>query len=175
MIDSVLASKLAPYIVNRTLQKQDIVCFTYVLCMPNCVKAKKSKNNYRLKTMLTTANRSSSNFSLFLPTYSRFIPSFPSDIVFPALQKLTGQTPKAPIRGNGKGMSGAYKRTLAMRGLLKAALRAKDIDIFVQKEHGRMPTVLDIQRHPPRQCEGGIVTDYELRYLRTVIYASVVK
>jgi len=68
-----------------------------------------------------------------------------------------------------------YKRTLAMRGLLKAALRAKDIDIFVQKEHGRMPTVLDIQRHPPRQCEGGMVTDYELRYLRTVVYASITK
>jgi hypothetical protein len=175
MIDSVLAPKLAPYIVNHTLQKQDIVFFVYILCMPKCCKAKKSRNNYRLKTMLATENRSSSNFLPFFPTYSRFIPSLPSDIVLPALQNSTGQTPKTPIRGNGEGLSGAYKRTLAMRRLLKAILRAKDIDIFVAKEHGRMPTILDIQGHPPRQGEGGMVTDYELRYLRTVVYASITK
>jgi hypothetical protein len=59
--------------------------------------------------------------------------------------------------------------------LLRATTGIKEIDIFVRKEHGRMPTVLDIQRHPPRQCEGGMVTDYELRYLRTVVYASITK
>lgn len=175
MIDSVFTPKIAPYIVNTALPKPYIVLFVDVLCITLQRKTKNSEINYRLKTMVATLNRSSTPFISFAFNGFRFIPFFRQAIVLPALQNSTGQTPKTPIRGNGKGLSGAYKRTLAMRRLLKAILRAKDIDIFVAKEHGRMPTILDIQGHPPRQCEGGMVTDYELRYLRTVIYASIVK
>ena len=176
MIDSVLAPKMTPYVVNKMLTKPHIVHFVHVLSVTLHRKAMKSEFYYRLKTMVATVNRSSTPFISFAFNGFRFIPFFRQAIVLPALPNSTGQTPKAPIRGNGKGLSGAYKRTLAMRSrLLKATTGIKEIDIFVQKEHGRMPTVLDIQRHQPRQCESGMVTDYELRYLRTVIYASIVK
>ena len=171
MIDSVFAPKMAPYIVNGVLTKLYIVLFVDVLRITLQRKTKKSEINYRLKTMLATVNRSSTPFISFAFVDFRFIPFFRQAIVLPALQNSTGQTPKTPIRGNGKGLSGAYKRTLAMRRLLKA-LRTKGIDIFVAKEHGRMPTILDIQGHPPRRCEGGMVNDYELRFLRTVVYIS---
>ena len=175
MIDSVFAPKMAPYIVNSVLTKLYIVLFVDVLRITLQRKTKKSEINYRLKTMLATVNRSSTPFISFAFVGFRFIPFFRQAIVLPALQNSTGQTPKTPIRGNGKGLSGAYKRTLAMRRLLKATTGIKEIDIFVGKEHERMPTVLDIQGHPSRRCEGGMVSDYELRCLRTVIYISILR
>ena len=176
MIDSVFAPKMAPYIVNSVLTKLYIVLFVDVLRITLQRKTKKSEINYRLKTMLATVNRSSTPFISFAFVGFRFIPFFRQAIVLPALQNSTGQTPKTPIRGNGKGLSGAYKRTLAMRSrLLKATTGIKEIDIFVGKEHERMPTVLDIQGHPSRRCDGGMVNDYELRCLRTVIYISILR
>jgi hypothetical protein len=143
--------------------------------MPKCCKTKKSKNNYRLKTTLATENRSSSNFLAFFPTYSRFIPSLPSDIVLPALPNSTGQTPKAPIRGNGKGLSGASKRTLAMRRLLKTTLGVKDITGTIGKETGPITSIFDFYSPEPMQQRRGEVTDYQLRFFRAVIYVSIVK
>lgn len=175
MIDSVLAPKMAPYLVNAKLKKQDIVCFVYVLCMLSQRKITKPKNNYHLKTMLAALNRSSSDFLLFVTTYSRFIPTLPSYIVFPALQNLTGQTPKAPIRGNGKGTSGAHKRTLAMRGILKAILGVKDITISFGKETGPITSMFDFYSPEPMQQRRGEVTDYQLRLFRAVVYVSIVK
>ena len=176
MIDSVSAPKMTPYVVNKTLIKPYIVHFVHVLSVTLHRKAMKSEFYYRLKTMVATVNRSSTPFISFAFNGFRFIPFFRQAIVLPALPNSTGQTPKAPIRGNGKGLSGAYKRTLAMRSrLLKATTGIKEIDIFVGKEHERMPTVLDIQGHPSRRCEGGMVNDYELRCLRTVIYVSILR
>lgn len=54
-------------------------------------------------------NIASTPFISFAFVVFRFIPIFRQVIVLPALQNLTGQTPKAPIRGNGKGLSGAIK------------------------------------------------------------------
>ena len=176
MIDSVSVPKMTPYVVNNILQKQHVVHFVHVLWITLRRKSMKCEIYYRLKTMVATVNRSSTPFISFAFVGFRFIPFFRQAIVLPALQNSTGQTPKTPIRGNGKGLSGAYKRTLAMRSrLLKATTGIKEIDIFVGKEHERMPTVLDIQGHPSRRCEGGMVSDYELRCLRTVIYISILR
>ena len=109
MIDSVFAPKMAPYIVNTALTKPYIVLFVDVLCITLQRKTKNSEINYRLKTMVATLNRSSTPFISFSFNGFRFIPFFRQAIVLPAITNSTGQTPKAPIRGNGEGLSGAIK------------------------------------------------------------------
>ena len=175
MIDSVFTPKMAPYIVNRVLTKLYIVLFVDVLRITLQRKTKKSKINYRLKTMLATVNRSSTPFISSAFVGFRFIPFFRQDIVLPALQNSTGQTPKTPIRGNGKGLSGAYKRTLAMRRLLKAVLGIKDITISIGKETGPITSIFDFYSPEPMQQRRGEVTDYQLRLFRAVVYVSIVK
>ena len=175
MIDSVFAPKMAPYIVNSALTKLYIVLFVDVLRITLQRKTKKSEINYRLKTMLATVNRSSTPFISSAFVGFRFIPFFRQDIVLPALQNSTGQTPKTPIRGNGKGLSGAYKRTLAMRRLLKAVLGIKDITISIGKETGPITSIFDFYSPEPMQQRRGEVTDYQLRLFRAVVYVSIVK
>ena len=175
MIDSVFAPKMAPYIVNEVLTKLYIVLFVDVLWITLQRKTKKSEINYRLKTMLATVNRSSTPFISFAFNGFRFIPFFRQAIVLPALQNSTGQTPKTPIRGNGKGLSGAYKRTLAMRRLLKAVLGIKDITISIGKETGPITSIFDFYSPEPMQQRRGEVTDYQLRLFRAVVYVSIVK
>ena len=175
MIDSVFAPKMAPYIVNSVLTKLYIVLFVDVLWITLQRKTKKSEINYRLKTMLATVNRSSTPFISSAFVGFRFIPFFRQDIVLPALQNSTGQTPKTPIRGNGKGLSGAYKRTLAMRRLLKAVLGIKDITISIGKETGPITSIFDFYSPEPMQQRRGEVTDYQLRLFRAVVYVSIVK
>ena len=175
MIDSVFAPRMAPYIVNSVLTKLYIVLFVDVLWITLQRKTKKSEINYRLKTMLATVNRSSTPFISFAFNCFRFIPFFRQAIVLPALQNSTGQTPKTPIRGNGKGLSGAYKRTLAMRRLLKAVLGIKDITISIGKETGPITSIFDFYSPEPMQQRRGEVTDYQLRLFRAVVYVSIVK
>ena len=175
MIDSVFTPKMAPYIVNGVLTKLYIVLFVDVLRITLQRKTKKSEINYRLKTMLATVNRSSTPFISSAFVGFRFIPFFRQDIVLPALQNSTGQTPKTPIRGNGKGLSGAYKRTLAMRRLLKAVLGIKDITISIGKETGPITSIFDFYSPEPMQQRRGEVTDYQLRLFRAVVYVSIVK
>ena len=175
MIDSVFTPKIAPYIVNTALKKPYIVFFVDVLCITLQRKTKNSEINYRLKTMVATLNRSSTPFISFSFNGFRFIPFFRQAIVLPALQNSTGQTPKTPIRGNGKGLSGAYKRTLAMRRLLKAVLGIKDITISIGKETGPITSIFDFYSPEPMQQRRGEVTDYQLRLFRAVVYVSIVK
>ena len=175
MIDSVFAPRMAPYFVNSALTKLYIVLFVDVLRITLQRKTKKSEINYRLKTMLATVNRSSTPFISSAFVGFRFIPFFRQDIVLPALQNSTGQTPKTPIRGNGKGLSGAYKRTLAMRRLLKAVLGIKDITISIGKETGPITSIFDFYSPEPMQQRRGEVTDYQLRLFRAVVYVSIVK
>lgn len=66
-----------------------------------------------------------------------------------------------------------YKRTLAMRGLLRLALRAKEIDIYIERGSQRSPFA--IMKHPPRAMQEGIVTDYELHWESTVIHTSITR
>ena len=175
MIDSVSAPKMAPYVVNKTLTKPYIVHFVHVLSVTLHRKTMKSEFYYRLKTMLATVNRSSTPFISFAFVGFRFIPFFRQAIVLPALQNSTGQTPKTPIRGNGKGLSGASKRTLAMRRLLKATLGVKDITVSIGKETGPITSIFDFYSPEPMQQRRGEVTDYQLRFFRAVIYVSIVK
>ena len=175
MIDSVFAPKKAPYIVNAKLKEQYVVCFVYVLWITLRRKTKKLKIKYCLKTMVATLHGSSTPFISFAFNGFRFIPFCRPVIVLPALKNSTGQTPKAPICGNGKGTSGAHKGTLAMRRLLKATLGVKDITVSIGKETGPITSIFDFYSPEPMQQRRGEVTDYQLRFFRAVIYVSIVK
>ena len=84
---------------------------------------------------------------------------------------LNRQTTREPIRGNREGASVITKRTAILRKLLKLAIGAKEIDIYMQHLPNAMPLMPTIHRHMP----DSITIEYELRFLRYTMYASVVK
>ena len=84
---------------------------------------------------------------------------------------LNRQATREPIRGNSRSPSATTKRTAILRQLLKLALGAKEIDIYMQHLPNAMPLMPTIHRHMP----DSITIEYELRFLRYTMYASVVK
>jgi len=89
---------------------------------------------------------------------------------------LNRQATREPIRGNREGASAITKRTAILRQLLKLALRAKEIDIYTEYEPNALPLMPNIYKRPEcRMLSNGTLTEYELRFLRYTMYASVVK
>ena len=69
-----------------------------------------------------------------------------------------------------------YQRIPILRQLLKLALRAKEIDIYTEYEPNALPLMPNIYKRPEcRMLSNGTLTEYELRFLRYTMYASVVK
>ncbi|MDB4070947.1 hypothetical protein N9512_00625 [Amylibacter sp.] len=89
---------------------------------------------------------------------------------------LNRQATREPIRGNNRGTSAITKRTAILRQLLKLALGAKEIDIYTRYEPDALPLMPNIYKLPDsRMLSNGMLTEYELRFLRYTMYASVVK
>ena len=91
--------------------------------------------------------------------------------VWSEIINLNRQATREPICGNREGASAITKRTAILRQLLKLALGAKEIDIYMQHLPNAMPLMPTIHRHMP----DSITIEYELRFLRYTMYASVVK
>lgn len=184
MVDSLFSPKMTPYVVNKVLTKQYVVFifrpFLGLFTDKLQQKAMALAGYYCCKTMNKSANTVSSDFCDHNTIYSRFIPCLTSYIVLPELQKLTGQTTKTPIRGNGKGMSVAPKGTLNMwkiiAAIIKFVARAKDVDIvppFKLPDNGvDLFTLLDVRRKDSQYCDN---TDYELRSGTYCMYISIEK
>ena len=89
---------------------------------------------------------------------------------------LNRQATREPIRGNSRSPSATTKRTAILRQLLKLALGAKEIDIYTEYEPNALPLMPNIYKLPEsRMLSNGTLTEYELRFLRYTMYASVVK
>jgi len=84
---------------------------------------------------------------------------------------LNRQATKEPIRGNSRSPSAITKRTAILRQLLKLALRAKEIDIYIQHLPNATPSMPKFHRHMPNS----ISIEYELHFLRYRMYGSVEK
>jgi hypothetical protein len=89
---------------------------------------------------------------------------------------LNRQATRKLIRENSRSPSATTKRTAILRQLLKLALRAKEIDIYTEYEPNALPLMPNIYKRPEcRMLSNGTLTEYELRFLRYTMYASVVK
>ena len=62
-----------------------------------------------------------------------------------------------------------------MRKRLLGLFDIQYIDIYHHKGGGYAGTIFELRRHPPTQREHGLATEYELSYLRNVLYVSIVK
>ena len=69
-----------------------------------------------------------------------------------------------------------HQRIPILRQQLKLALGAKEIDIYTEYEPNALPLMPNIYKLPEsRMLSNGTLTEYELRFLRYTMYASVVK
>ena len=91
--------------------------------------------------------------------------------VWSEIINLNRQATREPIRGNREGASAITKRTAILRQLLKLALGAKEIDIYIQHLPNTTPSMPKFNRHMPNS----ISIEYELHFLRYRMYGSVEK
>lgn len=62
-----------------------------------------------------------------------------------------------------------------MRKRLLGLFGIKHSDLYHDIGGGDGCTILELRREPPTLTEDGLTTEYELRYLRNVLYVSIVK